>query len=300
MEHKEWYRSSANGQGKVYSQMFICDNPKAIIQIAHGMSERSERYQDFMMFLARNSYIVCANDHLGHGLSNNGEFGVFAKKLGGFDFMIQDIDNLFENVRLSYPNLPMILIGQSMGSILSALFADRYDYLDKLILMGTPQYNKFIDFIASKLSKSVEKHGFTYKSKLWNKIIWGKQYDNRNKKIKSLSWLTNNNQVIEQFIDDDLCGHMFSDSANLEMMCGLKKWGNGNWGSNIKDIPILFIAGTKDKIAGYGKGTKYYYNLLADTHSKLTLKLLDGNHHEILNDLNKLDNYQYLLNWLNK
>lgn len=298
MNHIEWYRQSASGECTIYSQMYTCDQPKAILQIAHGMTERSGRYKDFMQFLAKQGYVVCANDHLGHGKSSHGEFGVFAKKPGGFDFIIEDIHTLFECVGKQYPNTPMILLGQSMGSILSALFADRHDYLSKLILMGTPQYVKFIDVMEKSLAKSVRKNGYTHTSKLWNRLIFGNEPTEKRKKIKHYSWLTSDEKIVEEFVEDDLSGAKFSDSANFEMMSGLRKWGNGDWGKHVPDIPILFIAGTKDKIAGYGKGTKYYYSLLKDTHTKLTLKLIDGDRHEVLNEKNRAETYQYILNWL--
>ncbi len=296
--HSNWYRLSASKECEVYSQMYCPENPKAIIQIAHGMSERSQRYEDFMQYLAENGFLVCANDHLGHGKTANGKFGVFAQKEGGFDFVIEDIHRLFMQVDEKYPNLPKILLGHSMGSILSALFADRHDYLTKLILMGTPSYNVMINIIEKSLKKRVAKNGYNYKSKLWNRVIWGKEPVDRLGKIKRYSWLTSKQEVVEQFVDDDLCGHPFSDSANLELMSGLKKWGAGNWGKNIPNIPIMFIAGTKDKVGTYGKGPKKYYKMLSKTHTKLTLKLIEGDRHEVLSEKNNQDCYQYILNWL--
>ncbi len=298
MEHKEWYRPSSSEEGEIYSQMYTCENPKGIIQIAHGLSERSERYKEFMVYLANNGYIVCANDHLGHGMSGQGEWGIFAKKAGGFDYVIQDMHTLFEEVGEAYPNLPKILLGQSMGSILSALFADRFDYLSKLILMGTPAYNKLVGIGVYALQRSVKKHGYAHKSNIWNRIIWGKEPKEREKQIEHHGWLTSDVSIVEAFIDDELCGAPFYDSANLEMLAGLKKWGSGNWGKHIPDIPILFMAGTKDKVSEGEKGPTYYYNLLKDSHSHLTLKIIEGNQHEVLNEKNRMDTYLFILQWL--
>lgn len=300
MKHTEWNRPSSSGECEIYSQMYTCDNPKAIVQIAHGMSERSERYKDFMLFLAGNGYVVCANDHLGHGRSRNGEMSFFANKPGGFDYVIEDMHTLYQEVGSAYPDIPMILLGQSMGSILSALFADRYDYLSHLILMGTPAYNKAIPVIEAYLRHCVKKQGYIYESKLLNRVIWGKEPNSRAEQIKHHGWLTSDTDIVEAFLDDELCGAAFSDSANLEMMSGLRKWGAGNWGANIPDIPIMFMAGTEDRVEGYGKGTQYYYKLLENTHTHLTRKLIEGNRHEVLNERNKMDTYQYILKWIEK
>lgn len=46
-----------------------CNNPKAIVQIVHGMCEYKERYLDFINFLNKNGYIVIIHDLRGHGKS---------------------------------------------------------------------------------------------------------------------------------------------------------------------------------------------------------------------------------------
>ena len=41
--------------------------PKAIVQIAHGMAEHAARYERFAGALTAAGYVVYANDHRGHG-----------------------------------------------------------------------------------------------------------------------------------------------------------------------------------------------------------------------------------------
>lgn len=43
--------------------------PRAIIQIAHGMAETAARYERFARSLVQAGYEVYANDHRGHGLT---------------------------------------------------------------------------------------------------------------------------------------------------------------------------------------------------------------------------------------
>ena len=44
-------------------------SPRGIIQVAHGMAEHIERYDDFARFLASKGFIVGGYDHLAHGES---------------------------------------------------------------------------------------------------------------------------------------------------------------------------------------------------------------------------------------
>ncbi|MFI3208939.1 MAG: alpha/beta fold hydrolase [Eubacteriales bacterium] len=299
MEHRTWYRKSSSGEGDIFSRAYIVENPKGIFQIAHGMCEHAGRYEAFAKSLAEEGYIVCANDHLGHGESHLGCSGGFANKDGGFDYIIQDIHLLFEEMKAEFPGVPLILLGHSMGSILSALFAEEYSYLDQLILMGTPSQNKMSGFALWLLGRNVKKHGYTYESKLCNYIMWGAEAPTLERKRKSKAWLSYDSDNIEKFITDKKCTFSFNDSANLELVRGLAKWGEPTWGDKIGDIPILIIAGAEDKIGGNGKGPTYYYKKLSEKHTKVTLNLIKGNKHEVLNEINKKENGQYIIDWLN-
>ena len=40
---------------------------KAVVQLAHGMCERKERYMEFMEYLCSLGYVCVIHDHRGHG-----------------------------------------------------------------------------------------------------------------------------------------------------------------------------------------------------------------------------------------
>ena len=42
---------------------------KAIVQVVHGMSEHIHRYDEFARYLCGQGYVVCGDDHIGHGAS---------------------------------------------------------------------------------------------------------------------------------------------------------------------------------------------------------------------------------------
>ena len=74
---KEAYYTSSNGANKVRALIWQDDEKPAagVIQIAHGVCEHIGRYDDFARFLASNGFIVCGNDHLGHGKTVEFEIG---------------------------------------------------------------------------------------------------------------------------------------------------------------------------------------------------------------------------------
>ena len=55
---------------------------KGVVQIIHGMTEYAERYTPFAEFLNSHGYLVCAEDHLGHGKSvkSENELGYLDRK----------------------------------------------------------------------------------------------------------------------------------------------------------------------------------------------------------------------------
>ncbi len=298
IEYRSWFRPSSSGEGEVFSCIYSAKEPKAIFQIAHGMCEYSGRYKEFAQALALAGYVVCANDHLGHGESHLNHRGTFATTEGGFDYVIQDMDSLFMEMKQQYPELPCILLGHSMGSILSALFAEKYQYLSALILMGAPAQNKLTGFAKWLLTRNVKKHGYLHQSKLCNYLMWGREATTEEQKRKSKSWLSYNQDNIERFIQDEQCNFTFSDSANLELVQGLSAWGDGSWGEKIADIPILVIAGAEDAIGGKGKGPTYYYNQLKKYNKSATLELIANNQHEVLNEDNREETYGFIMKWL--
>ena len=66
----EFYFTSSDGNNRIHAIEWIPEGePKAILQMCHGMTEHIERYHDFATFLAEYGYYVIGHDHLGHGKS---------------------------------------------------------------------------------------------------------------------------------------------------------------------------------------------------------------------------------------
>lgn len=82
----EAYFNSSNGINKIRTLIWKDDEltPRGVFQIAHGMAEHIGRYDEFAKYIASNGFIVCGNDHLGHGKSVNdvSELGFIAEKNG--------------------------------------------------------------------------------------------------------------------------------------------------------------------------------------------------------------------------
>ena len=70
---------------------------KAIIQLSHGMVEHRDRYEDLALHLNQQGFLLCANDHLGHGDSviDKDHLGYFAAK-DAANILVEDTYSLIK------------------------------------------------------------------------------------------------------------------------------------------------------------------------------------------------------------
>lgn len=109
--------SAGSGASLYYQAWHPKAAPKAIIMLIHGYAEHGGRYVDFAKFCNGHGYAVYALDHWGHGKSD----GVpgFVPKFSAFE---DGVDALLSVVKEDHPDLPIVLVGHSMGGLISTLY----------------------------------------------------------------------------------------------------------------------------------------------------------------------------------
>ena len=113
--------------------------PKAVVQMAHGMCEYKDRYIPLMEFLSAHGYICIMNDHRGHGKSirSMDDLGHFYEP--GGQGLITDMLAVTDYIQKTYPDLPLLMFGHSMGSFAVRTYIKEHDDLIKgLIVCGSP------------------------------------------------------------------------------------------------------------------------------------------------------------------
>lgn len=146
---------------------YAVEQPRAIVQVVHGMEEHKERYEDFSLFLNSCGYTVITADLCGHGSSVPKEnLGFFSEK-NGYQILLQDVMIVRNYIRKHYPDKPVYLFAHSMGTIISRVVLQKHsaDY-DKVVLSGYPnfQYGAYAGIFLSSVLSAI--HGPKYKSKL--------------------------------------------------------------------------------------------------------------------------------------
>ena len=295
---------SGNGKTSIYVRRCDPDTaPRGVIQIAHGIAEHIRRYDDFAAFLAEHGFVVVGNDHLGHGRSirDESELGFFAEN-GGWELAVGDMRKLTERMQEEFPDLPYFLFGHSMGSFLSRTYIIRYRTgLDGVILSGTGQQPAALVSSGKLMAEwEIRRHGAKYKSQLLNDLAFGKYNDGFAPARTISDWLSRDEEAVDRYTDDPLCGYIPSAGLFRDMMGGLAYIGRQRNLTRMKnDLPVYFVSGDKDPVGENGAGVmRVYKAFLKAGMTDVSMKLYHDCRHEILNELNRAEVYRDILTWL--
>lgn len=303
MTRKEYKIPSKAGFADLFVRAWIPENPKAVFQIAHGMAEHGERYEDTASYLCSKGFIVVVDDHIGHGRSTktNSDYGYFGEK-NGWSVFVEDEKSVTELIKKEFPSLPIIFFGHSMGSFIGREYICRYGddkALKGAIICGTSGKNPAAP-IAIKLADGVAKiKGSKYRSNFINGLAFGTY----NKKIANprtdFDWLTTDEKIVDAYISDKECGYLFTATGYRDLFTILNVASSKKCFEGVnKDLPILLTAGEEDPVGAYGKGVTEVFNNYKDAGVKdVTLKLWPGMRHEIHNENGREKVYEALATW---
>lgn len=276
---------------------------RGVVQIAHGISEYINRYDEFMSFLADNGFVVVGNDHLGHGASiaDGSTRGFFAEENGWF-YVVDDMKKLHDQIHAQYPNVPYIFFGHSMGSFLTRTYLIKYpEDAAAAVISGTGHQGGALVKAGLAITSAVGKTaGKRYCSKLINSVCFGAYNSGFENPKTPFDWLSRNEENVWKYINDPLCGFICTASLYHDMMTGIQFiTDKENIAKMKKSTPIYFMSGAADPVGENGKGVERAYKAFCDAGMMdLMIRLYPEGRHEMLNELNKDDVYKDILNWI--
>lgn len=95
-------------------------SPRGVVLLVHGLGEHSGRYQSLAEWLCERGFEVRGYDHYGHGASS----GVRGGLPSGLR-LVDDLALVVDDTRRARPDLPLILLGHSLGGLVAASFVAR-------------------------------------------------------------------------------------------------------------------------------------------------------------------------------
>ncbi|MBQ7861118.1 MAG: alpha/beta fold hydrolase [Clostridia bacterium] len=298
---KDAYFISSTAVNKIHCCIWQDDEKeyKGVFQIAHGVSEYIERYDEFARFLASEGYVVCGNDHLGHGKSVDSldDLGFFAEE-DGDKRMIDDMHILYSIMHKRYPDLPYYLFGHSMGSFCARVYATAFwNELSALILCGTGELpsaavvlEEPIKFLCKKMGPRAQAS-----NAILDKFSTLFVKDARTNK----DWLSRNEKNVDAYIADPLCGAALKLGGIRDLISLANSACTDEWAYLIPPtLPILLISGAKDPIGFNGKGVINVCDNLEDAGHEPKVILYPGDRHEILNEDDRENVYNDILDFI--
>ena len=273
----------------------------AVLQLSHGMCEYIRRYEPMARFYAAHGIALAGNDHLGHGESAApGEYGHYGEP-GGRYYLLQDLHRMNEHLHQEFPGLPVFLYGHSMGSFYARWYAERWpETIAGLIISGTagPQLLHTVGQVIATVLAAVR--GPRTVSPFMVRANMG-GYCKRIPGAKSPNaWLTRDEAVVRAYDADPLCAFPFTLGSYREMLAAIHHVNRVRWARSVdKNLPVLLISGAEDPVGGYGEGVRKVWAMLGDAGIKdLTCEIFEGARHELHNEWNREEVFDYVLHWL--
>ena len=254
-------------------------NPRAVIQIAHGVGEHAQRYAGLAAHLNDDGFAVYADDHRGHGRTGMEQWDGDSSKLGhlgvgGLRAAVKAVHQFSGIIRTENPDLPLVILGHSWGSFMVQMLLDRRaaDY-DLAVLSGSayrvPGYLNSGD-----LNKRYAKLGTT-----------------------GVEWLSRDPAVAQAFVDDPLTtsvplAKLFGPIDTLRIIGRPRR----NLGRN---LPLLLQVGGGDPVGGERsvRRLERAYRERSGLTDVTTIVYPDARH-EVYNEINRAEVMADLTAWL--
>ena len=297
---QELYSPSVDGVHQLHTLLWIPEGEvKAVLQIVHGMSEHIERYDEFGRYLAGRGVAVVGHSHLGHGRTakDEEELGWFGWPDGN-EYLIGDIHRTREKTRFRFPGVPYYILGHSMGSFLTRQYLGLHGGgLAGAVIMGTSDLPNALLKTAEKLCLWMGKRkGWRYRSP----FIDGFVIRGFEKKL-GIGWLSKNDESNRRYQDDPMCGFAFTLNGFYHFFRTVQRVNALEAAAQMpKDVPILFVSGGEDPVGSNGRGVRAVFRRWQKQGAQAQIRLYDGMRHEILNEVDRLQVYEDIDNWMNK
>ena len=258
--------------------------PRAAVQIAHGMGEHAQRYDHVAAELTRAGYVVYAQDHRGHGASATAELGDLGEP--GWTGLVDDIGLLSARIRAVHPGIPLILLGHSMGSFaVQQYLLDHSEDADGVVLTGTA----LLDLLEPALDLD-QPLDLT----MFNAPFQPARTD--------YDWLSRDEAVVDAYVADPLCGFGIDTQSAKAMFAGARRLADPAQLAGLRpSLPVYIAVGEADPVNG---GLTVLHPLTDRLRgaglTEVTVVTYPAARHEILNETNSAEVIGSLIAWADR
>lgn len=278
--------------------------PIGIMFLIHGITEHGLCNEPFTTKLVKENYIVYSIDHRGHGETSS-ETGLGT--LGAthhFSILVENVNQAKAIILKNHPNLPLYVLGHSMGSFIAqaAVQADS-NHIKALLISGTTYEPKPLLLLGKKVVKFFKLlHGFEGKSLLFKLIVFAPYILKFIPFRTPADWICSDETVVDNYLNDPLCNFVPSVAfLNALFDLLLTIYTDENIQRVPSHLPLYFFSGLDDPLSKNGKAIKKVVSLYKKNgHQNIQVHLYKSSRHKILQEKNKEEVYQDIFNWLKR
>lgn len=293
---RETFPITSFQDGLILSVMTVIpEHPHAILQIAHGMCEHKERYLPFMEYMASQGFACIIHDHRGHGKSMKSQDDLGYFYANGGPSLVKDLHQISRYIRSIYPDLPLYLLGHSMGSLAARVYLKHYEKeLDKLILCGSPSGHPLAGPGLSLVSLLSHIKGDHARSPLINQLFSSAFEKPFAKEGRIHAWICSDPKVVEEYNASALCNFTFTLNGYQALLWLLQNtYSKKGWHPQKPDLPIFFFSGQQDPCMVSEEKFHASVHFLSEIgYRRVSSRLYPGMRHEILNEPGRMNVFQ--------
>lgn len=274
---------------------------RGVIQFIHGMCEHKERYDSTMKYFSDKGYICVISDLPGHGenVDSKEDYGFFGEN--GIENLLTCVHQNTLFVKEHFPDIPYILFGHSLGSLICRTYLKKYDnYVDTAFICGSPSDYKLKILAVPILDALIAILGEKKKSNLAKNLCTGAFEKPFQSEGIPNSWICSDMNVVSRYNQDELCGFTFTLNGYITLVNLLfAVYSSKGWYISNPDLPIYFLSGASDPCMidkEHFQNAVHYMKKAG--YKNVHGKLFQGMRHEILNEKRKDMVYQYILKCL--
>lgn len=246
---------------------------RGCVVFVHGFTEHSGRYSELFESLRQHGYVVWTMDLRGHGKSQGDR--VYIRS---FDQYLDDLDLLLARVRRDWAELPLFLVGHSMGAAIVLLSAMHRRPDAKGVVASAPPVQ-----VGGAVFPTL-RHLASAVARLFPRL-----------RLVSLggNFVSRDPDVVEHFQNDPLVHHgRFPVRTGSEILRASRQIRRG---MAQLDMPLLILHGTGDVVTS-AAGSQRLFDEAASADK--TLKLYEGLYHDLFHEPERLQITAELIEWL--
>lgn len=187
-----------------------------------------------------------------------------------------------------------------MGSMIVRLYLSKYSSLLKgVVICGTAGPNPVSKAGMMLCKRVIAAQGADTPAPKLNRLIFGSYNKCFDRPKSENAWLSRDEEMVEAYDRDPLCGFPFTASAYLDLL-SLQYFSNTKlWYKTLDPtLPMLLISGSMDPVGNYGKGIGYIEKQLQKVGiHDVTVWLYPEARHELLNETNRDEVMRDVLSW---